>query len=125
LCGTALKDDEFMKHLNEFEWIKNYKKPILGICAGMQLITLIFGGKLVGQEEIGMTQIITKDEIFGDKIISAYALHKDNVEPPEGFRVIAENVKGTQAIRKDKIYCILFHPEVRNKNLVQNFLNMR
>ena len=124
LCGTALKDNEFVYHKDEFEFLKDYKKPVLGICAGMQIIALAFGGKLMQQKEIGMTQIITKDPIFGDSMVSAYELHGNGVIPPNDFQIIAENINGIQAIKKDKIYGIVFHPEVRNRKLIENFLKI-
>jgi GMP synthase (glutamine-hydrolysing) len=124
MCGTALKDNEFVYHKDEFEFLNDYKKPVLGICAGMQMIALVFGGKLIEQKEIGMTQIITKDPIFGDSMISAYELHGNGIVPPKDFQVIAENVKGIQAIKKDNIYGIVFHPEVRNRKLIESFLNL-
>jgi GMP synthase (glutamine-hydrolysing) len=124
MCGTALKDNEFVYHKDAFEFLKDYKKPVLGICAGMQMIALVFGGKLMQEKEIGMTQVITKDTIFNDTMISAYELHGNGIIVPEGFQVIAENVKGIQAIKKDRIYGIVFHPEVRNKQLILNFLKL-
>ena len=122
LCGTALKDNAFIDHFEKFSWLTTTKKPVLGICAGMQIIGLAFGSTITKQKEIGMTQIITKDAIFGDSMISAYELHGNSIQVPEGFQIIAENVKGVQAIKKDKIYGIVFHPEVRNKKLIENFL---
>jgi GMP synthase (glutamine-hydrolysing) len=124
LCGTALKDNDYVYDVENFAWLKEYKKPVLGICAGMQMIGLVFGAKLIQEKEIGMTQIITKDPIFGDTMISAYELHGNNITVPEGFKVIAENIKGIQAIKKDKIYGIVFHPEVRNRQLIINFLKI-
>ncbi len=124
LCGTALKDNEFVYHKDEFEFLKKYKKPVLGICAGMQIIALVFGGKLIQEKEIGMTQILTKDAIFGDSMVSAYELHGNGVVPPKDFQVIAENIKWIQAIKKDNIYGIVFHPEVMNRKLIENFLRL-
>src|SRR3989344_5148282 len=42
ICGTSLKDNDFLEHLNFFTWIPFYEKPILGICAGMEIISSIF-----------------------------------------------------------------------------------
>ena len=59
ICGTSLKDNEYLENLNYFKWIKYSKlnKPILGICGGMQIISLIFGGVLVENKEIGQLKI--------------------------------------------------------------------
>ena len=46
ICGTSLYDNEFIKHLDKFKWILKYNQPLLGICGGMQIIGLIFGGKI-------------------------------------------------------------------------------
>ncbi|MEK6886643.1 MAG: hypothetical protein AABW88_02315 [Nanoarchaeota archaeon] len=124
MCGTALKDNEFVYHKDKFEFLKDYKKPILGICAGMQMIGLVFGASIINQKEIGMTQVLTKNDIFKDKMISAYELHNHNTTLPNGFVEIAYNDKGMQAIKKDNIYGITFHPEVRNKDFILNFLKL-
>ncbi len=124
MCGTALKDNEFVYHVDKFQWLKHCQKSVLGICAGMQMITLVFGGKIIKQKEIGMTQIIAKDDIFGDTMVSAYEMHGNGVTLPKGFTLIAENLTGIQAIKKENIYGIIFHPEVRNKQLVLNFLKL-
>ncbi|MBN2420707.1 hypothetical protein JXB27_00340 [Candidatus Woesearchaeota archaeon] len=124
LCGTALKDNKFQEDYEKFNWIKDYKKPILGICAGMQVIGLVYGAKLIAMKEIGMTQILVKDTIFQDTMFSAYELHNSSITLPEGFTEIAYNDKGMQAIKKDKIYAIQFHPEVRNRKLIENFLKL-
>ena len=123
LCGTALKDNEFVYHKDKFEFLKDYKKPVLGICAGMQLIGLVYGASIIAQKEIGMTQILTKDEMFKDTMVSAYELHNQNITTPIGFTEIAYNDKGMQAIKKDNIIGIMFHPEVRNRDFVLKFLS--
>lgn len=124
LCGTSLKDNKFQDDFEKFNWIKTTKQPILGICAGMQIIGLVHGAQLTKSKEIGMTQIITKDPILGDTMVSAYELHNSSITTPEGFTEIAFNDKGTQAIKKDNIYAIQFHPEVRNRKFIENFLNL-
>src|SRR3989344_5583812 len=57
IAGTSLKDNEYLEDIKNFSWIKDYKKPILGICAGMQILALINGAKLKKSKEIGQTEI--------------------------------------------------------------------
>ena len=47
LSGATLKNMEFSKDLGEFEWVKSFNKPILGICAGMTVHMLmdLFGNR--------------------------------------------------------------------------------
>ena len=43
ICGTSLKDDRFLHDLEKFTWVNDVRVPLLGICAGMQIIGLLFG----------------------------------------------------------------------------------
>ncbi|MEK6849916.1 MAG: gamma-glutamyl-gamma-aminobutyrate hydrolase family protein, partial [Nanoarchaeota archaeon] len=52
ITGTALADFVYLKQ--KWDWLKTFKKPVLGICAGMQVLALAHGGKLVNQERIGV-----------------------------------------------------------------------
>jgi GMP synthase (glutamine-hydrolysing) len=126
LSGTALKDNTTLNQTEKFEWIKDYDKPILGICAGMQTTGLVFGSRLKKCLEIGMTQITTlmANPLFSSSF-KAYALHNYSVQPSPEFDVLAESGKCVQAIKhKQKdIYGVLFHPEVRNKEVIQHFIH--
>ena len=53
ICGTSLKDGEFVKDVSEFSWVSSFDKPLLGICGGMQVIGLLNGRDLKKGEEIG------------------------------------------------------------------------
>src|SRR4030066_2544257 len=59
LSGTALKDHATLSQPEKFEWIRNCGKPVLGICAGMQTIGLVFSLRLKKCLGIGMAQIRT------------------------------------------------------------------
>jgi GMP synthase-like glutamine amidotransferase len=126
LSGTALKDNATLKQTEKFEWIKDCDKPVLGICAGMQTIGLVFGSRLEKCLEIGMTQITTlmANSLFSSSF-KAYSLHNYSIQPSLGFDVLAESTKCMQAVKhKEKaIYGVLFHPEVRNKEIIQNFIH--
>ena len=126
LSGTALKDNATLNQTEKFEWIKDCDKPILGICAGMQTIGLVFGARLKKCLEIGMTQIITlmANPLFSSSF-KAYALHNYSIQPSVEFDALADSAKCVQAIKhKQKdIYGVLFHPEVRNKEVIQHFIH--
>ena len=127
LSGTPLKDRECFEHIQEFRWLKDHEKPVLGICAGMQVLGLVFGGELKECLEIGMTKILTTSEnpLFKGGF-EAYELHNFSVEPSQEFELLAESGRCVQAIkhRKKNIYGVLFHPEVRNREIVENFIRL-
>src|SRR3990167_3797002 len=57
ICGTSLKDNEFVKHLDKFSFLKDFKKPVFGICGGAHILGLLLGKKLKKRKEIGLKQI--------------------------------------------------------------------
>lgn len=125
LSGTALMDTATLRELEKFQWVKETKKPILGICAGMETIGMIFGAPLVKCLEIGMTQITTvKENFLVSGEFKAYSLHSYCVEHSEVFEIWAQSPKCIQLIKhKTKpIYGALFHPEVRNLELIKRFI---
>ncbi len=126
ICGTQLRDNEYLEHVNKFSWVRGNTTPLLGICAGMQVISLAFGGKLVPEKpEIGMTDVtVTRDTpLVSAGKLKAYALHNLSVTVPESFLKIAESGKCVHGIMHKElpIYGFLFHPEVRNKEVIKRF----
>jgi GMP synthase (glutamine-hydrolysing) len=124
ICGTSLKDNKFLENLNFFLWIKSTNKPILGICAGMQIISLIFGSKIKNKTEIGYyKENFTKKflELSGKQEV--YHLHNKYTNLPKKFTKYTSS-KTPQAIKHNEkeIYGVLFHPEVRNKKLIEEFI---
>ena len=65
ISGTSLKDNEFLEDLDDFNWIREFNKPILGICGGMHILGLIFDGELKKQQEIGLADIKFKEKFLG------------------------------------------------------------
>jgi GMP synthase (glutamine-hydrolysing) len=125
LCGTALADDGYLDHIERFEWLRATGTPVLGICAGMQLIALLHGGRVVERREIGMTSIHPEEEdpLFQGPM-DVYSLHKYDLEGLDEFHVLARSIDCVQAIahRKKDLLGILFHPEVRQGGVVTRFL---
>lgn len=113
ICGTALNDNDFIN----YNLLKSFKKPVLGICAGMQLIAKHFGNEIYKQTEIGMKKV----KFTNGKIIEAYELHNFAVNP-NGFQILAKSKDCPQMIQRENYIGVLFHPEVRNEWLIQDFL---
>jgi len=108
ICGTSLKDNEFLEHIKDFKWIKSFNRPILGICGGAHIIGLIYGFELKKKKEIGLKEINIKKEFLGIKgKRQVYYLHQFYVLP--------------EVFNEKNIYATLFHPEVRNKEFIINF----
>lgn len=123
ICGTSLYDNEFMKDIDKFGWIKEIKKPVLGICGGMQVIGIIFEGKIKKKTEIGFFNENFTSRFLGlEGENEVYHLHNNYIDFPDSFIKFTDN-KISQAVKhKEKeIYGVLFHPEVRNKEVILEF----
>jgi GMP synthase-like glutamine amidotransferase len=128
LSGTALKDQATLTQIEKFEWLKNLDKPTLGICAGMQTISLAFQETLTPCMQIGMTEVATqKENPLFQGTFKAYMLHNYSVQTPKNFDALAASSKCIQAIKhKHKsIYGVLFHPEVRNPEILKHFIELK
>lgn len=125
ISGSALGETDY--NLERFNWLKNTNRKVLGICSGIQIISLINQNKLKKFSSIGMTKIKTKKKnpLFEGNF-EAYSLHNYGIDLPKNFEAIAKSSKEIQAIKhKTKpIYGVLFHPEVRNKKIIKNFISI-
>lgn len=129
LCGTALADFGYLGRLERFAWLPSFPRPVLGICAGMQVITRVFGGEVTPEVRIGMAwhEVIARDPLLAGKgRFEAYELHTLSVVPPASFRTLAASASGPAIIRHRErpVYGVMFHPEVRNEWLIQRFLSL-
>jgi anthranilate/para-aminobenzoate synthase component II len=127
LSGTPLKDNVTLTQPEKFSWIRNVKNPVLGICAGMQTIGVVFGLRLNQCLEVGMVEMTTLEEnpLFSSTF-KAYSLHNYSVESSEEFDVLAESKQCLQAIKHKKkpVFGVLFHPEARNENIIRHFIEL-
>lgn len=119
------------------DYFDHFQGPILGICVGLQLMAIHFGGKAGPSElpEYGLAelQVLDEDDLFKGlpKKFSVWESHNDEVKEAPGFKVLAtsENCK-IQALKLvDKpLYGVQFHPEVNNtehgEEVLRNFVNV-
>lgn len=125
LSGAPLRDNGFARGKERFSWIRDCGIPVLGICAGMQAIGLAFGSSLEECTEIGMVEVkAVKDNLLFSSDFRAYGLHNRAVRPSGDLEILARSGKCIQAVKhRDKaIYGVLFHPEVRNRGIIGNFI---
>jgi len=134
LSGYEKINEEIIKRVFSGEW----KKPVLGICFGHQLIAHVLGGKVGkgGRAEYGFTEI----ERIGESTIlknmperfRAWASHFDEVKRvPSGFRVVARShACEVEAMENTEIrmFATQFHPEVwhteNGEQIFRNFLEV-
>jgi len=125
VCGTALKDYEYLK--KDFSWIKDCKS-YLGICAGYQMLAKVFSLKLEKIEKIGVYEVETvkKNPIIRSKKFKAYFLHTLAVSTPnEKIEVLSvcDEIAAFKVVEKD-FYGLSFHPEVLNPEIIENFIKL-
>ena len=110
--------------------------PILGICYGHQLLTVLAGGAVSSAEnssEYGKTELrVQAHPLFQDVPAQSvcWMSHTDLVsQVPAGFRILADTPKCPCAAMGDdarKLYGVQFHPEVTHTvygtRMLRNFL---
>jgi GMP synthase (glutamine-hydrolyzing), C-terminal domain or B subunit/GMP synthase (glutamine-hydrolyzing), N-terminal domain or A subunit len=111
--------------------------PILGICYGMQLLSLDLGGKVERSErrEYGPGRLtVDRTCALFRKLpskLEVWNSHGDKVTKlPRGFRVLGTTENSPHAVIGDtrrEIYGLQFHPEVahtpRGKEILENFVH--
>jgi GMP synthase (glutamine-hydrolysing) len=135
ICGTSLKDNDFLKEIKRFSRLKETNKPILGICAGMQIINLVYSENRFAPPSHHHPQISKKTEIgffkenFEKEFLElkgeqeVWHLHNNYINFNDNFESFCLNNIPQAVKHKEKdIYGVLFHPEVRNKDLIREFL---
>jgi GMP synthase (glutamine-hydrolysing) len=110
--------------------------PVMGICYGMQLMTVHFGGKVekAKHREYGKATLQVEEgaKLFQGLPVeqTVWMSHGDLVvETPQGFTVDATNASCPIAAMSDSsrnLYAVQFHPEVRHSEfgneLLKNFV---
>lgn len=128
ISGSPLGNFEANENISYFKWIRKTQVPILGICGGMQIIGQLYDFELVEDKSIGLEKVrVIAENPFFSKEIQTYQLHAKKISGKHSLiEVFAQNSQGIQGIqhKKDHIYGVLFHPEVRNPEIIEKFLNL-
>jgi len=124
ICGTSLADNKFLKDIEKFSWLKDFEKPVLGICAGFQIFGEVFGGKAGKKMEVGFFREEFVEDFLGlNGEVEVYHLHNNYVDFPLDWRIYS-GVEFSQAVKWNNFYGVLFHPEVRNKEMILRFAEL-
>jgi len=119
----------------DFDRLQGFGIPVLGVCYGMQLLNIKFGGSVQASDkrEYGPAQLMPrKMEGLYEGISTSsqvWMSHSDTVKVlPDCAEVLAANQNGTPVSLKwgDRFYGIQFHPEVTHSHeglrILHNFL---
>lgn len=122
LSVTKLKEHKFLSDLFEFKTkTVELGKPILGICAGAQMLAMVLGAnvnrnkvKEIGICDVKLTDDGKNDEIFDgfDSILPVFQWHGETFGIPDGARHLAKSDNcPNQAFRKGNLVGLQFHLE--------------
>ncbi len=122
--GKEYKFDEYGLVKNIVQLFSNAHKPILGICAGIQEINVIFGGTLHQQipnhnlrdqskHKVELTEGSFLYEVYKNNTIEVNSYHKQAVKDlAPNFKITAISKDGIiEGIEKDNIVAVEWHPE--------------
>ncbi len=124
ICGTALKDFEYLENMERFEWINEFEGHILGICAGYQIIASLFGRELERAKRIGVYEVeVLKENPLAEGKFRAFFLHKLALKSAD-VESLAVQGDVICMFRIEKYYGVSFHPEVLNPEIVERFLKI-
>lgn len=133
LTGSPQGDDIVEHHLPYFKWVKDFDKPLFGICAGHHVTGYLYGSKLLRSEEPESgdfeVSIVKTDPIF-EKLTETFKtrqMHNDSITVPEEFELLATSKTCINQLMKHKtmsLYTSQFHPEFYNHQLIRNFIGL-
>lgn len=133
LSGSPQGNDIVEHHSRYFRWIKTFRKPVLGICAGHHISGFLFGAEILRSVEPESgdfeVEIVKQDPIFEglSKTFVVKQIHNDSITLPANFELLATSKICKVQLMKHKrypLYTSQFHPEFYNTQLIHNFLQL-
>ncbi|RLF05067.1 MAG: hypothetical protein DRK00_05300 [Thermoprotei archaeon] len=127
VCGTALRDLDYLNYVESFRRLVEYDGDVLGICAGYQILAIVYGNSLSEVEKIGVrrVKVIKRNPLTIEGEFYAYFLHvyalKEVNERLEALALQDDEIAMFKVVGKD-FYGVSFHPEVLNREIVERFL---
>jgi GMP synthase (glutamine-hydrolysing) len=133
LSGSPQGDDIVEHHLPYFQWIKEFDRPVLGICAGHHIAGFMYGSEILRsiESETGDFEVeILKEDILFKGIANFFnvkQMHNDSITLPKDFELLATSKICKNQLMKHKqkpLYTCQFHPEFYNHKLIENFVSI-
>lgn len=124
---------EMGKYISHVSWIKEFNKPIFGICFGHQLLGLLhgaYGSKMREDRDWQEIEVFIDCGLF-DKLPSTFDMMEDHCESisiPENFELVASSdvcVNEAMQHKEKPFFGVQFHPEVSGnfgRILFENFI---
>ncbi|WP_297099866.1 type 1 glutamine amidotransferase [uncultured Draconibacterium sp.] len=131
LTGSPQGDDIVEHHAPYFEWIKDFEKPVLGICAGHHVTGYLYGSELLRSQEPESgdfeVEIVKADPLFNElpQKFTVRQMHNDSITLPNDFELLVTSATCKNQLMKHKnkpLYTSQFHPEFYNHQLIRNFI---
>ena len=108
-------------YFQEYEYLNTF------ILAGMQIIGIVYGGTLKSTTEIGFYKECFRDFLGLTGEQEVFHLHNYYVEFEllDEFEIFSKGIIAQAVKHREKpVYGVLFHPEVRQRELITNFCNL-
>jgi GMP synthase (glutamine-hydrolysing) len=132
--GSPRGDDIVDHHQPWFQWIKTCDIPIFGFCAGHHITGKMYGAELLRSVEVEVGDFYITIDRPDDPLFKGCQRdvlvrqdHHDSITLPPGFILLAHSeICKVEAMKHPTkpIYTTQFHPEILNKDMMLNFLDI-